>query len=301
MRTETRTDYQTRIEAAVKFVLDRLDNPPSPIEIADHAGFSRFHFGRVFSLAVGEPLAEFGRRLRIERAAWHLKNTDDSISSIAAESGYESLEGFSRAFREWFHVSPTEYRSSPAHHEIQSACQVHWCPNGRRSTPMLGLDQEQKMNATIETIETITAVALRHIGPYHLIGPKFGELMGLVNRYQIPMGMGLAIYYDNPDETAGQELRSDACMMVPADFILPNAEGTDLRIAQILAGEYATVTHTGPYEGLGDSWARFLGQAAPKLGREFGAAPPFEIYRNNCMTTTPEDLRTDLYVQLKPA
>jgi AraC family transcriptional regulator len=300
MRTDTRSDYETRIGAAVEFVLNRLDSPPSPTEIADHAGFSRFHFGRVFSLAIGEPLAEFGRRLRLERAAWNLKNSGESITEIALCAGYESLEGFSRAFREWFHVSPTEYRASTAHHEIQSACEVHWCPTGSRSTPVLVLNQELKMIATIEKLDTITVVGLRHIGPYHLIGPKFSELMGWVNRHHVPVGMGLAIYYDNPDEVAGQDLRSDACITVPADFVLPSTDGLDIRIEQIQGGEYASVTHIGPYEGLGDAWARFCGQAVPKLGREFAQKPPFEIYRNNYMTTPPQDLRTDLYVALQP-
>ena len=155
------------------------------------------------------------------------------------------------------------------------------------------------MNATIEKLDAITVVALRHTGPYHLIGPKFTELMGWVNRHNVPMGLGVAIYYDNPDEVAAQDLRSDACMMAPADYVLPEADGLDIRIERIASGEYATVTHVGSYEGIGDCWARFMGQAMPKTGRDFGDAPPFEIYRNNCMVTPEKDLRTDLYMKVK--
>ena len=299
MRTGTKLEYRERIKLAIEFILGRLDNPPSPVEIADYAGFSRYHFGRVFSLAVGEPIAEFVRRIRLERAAWQLQFSDTSVTEIAFTAGYETLEGFSRAFREWFHVSPTEWRATPARHEIQRACEVHWCPNGSRSNPVLVLNEELNMNATLEKLDTMTVVALRHVGPYHHIGPKFGELVRWAKSHQIPVGMGVAIYYDNPDEVSAQELRSDACMFVPKDFTLPSTDGLDIRIETIEGGDYATVTHMGSYDGIGDSWARFFGQAIPKLGREFGGTPPFEIYRNDCMVTPVEELRTDLYVRVK--
>ena len=299
MRTGTKLEYRERIGLAIEFILGRLDNPPSAAEIADYAGFSRYHFGRVFALAVGEPIGEFLRRIQLERAAWFLENLETSVTEIAFSAGYESLEGFSRAFREWYHVSPSEYRGRPGRHEIQRACEVHWCPNGSRSTPVLVLNEELKMNATIEKLDPMTLVGLRHVGHYHFIGPKFNQLMVWVNQHQIPTGMGVAIYYDNPDEVAGQDLRSDACMIVPADFILPDSEGLDIRIVHIAGGEYATVTHMGSYDGIGDSWARFMGHAMPKLGRDFGNEPPFEIYRNNCMVTPEKDLRTDLFMKVE--
>ena len=39
MRTGTKFEYCERIEMAIEFILGRLDNPPTAVEIADHAGF----------------------------------------------------------------------------------------------------------------------------------------------------------------------------------------------------------------------------------------------------------------------
>ncbi|MBS1701660.1 MAG: AraC family transcriptional regulator [Armatimonadetes bacterium] len=299
MRTETRQEYQERIEAAIKFVLSRLDNPPSPVEIADHAGFSRFHFGRVFSMAVGEPLAEFVRRLRLERAAWQLENSDVSITEIAFEAGYESVEGFGRAFRDLFHVAPSDFRQQPARHEIQSSCEVHWCPQGRRSIPNLVISGECSMEARIEKIDDMTIVALRHIGPYYLIGEKFQKLAQWAMRHGVPITKAIGVWHDNPDEKPVHELRSDACLVVADGFSLPETDGLDLRVDKIQGGSYAVGTHKGSYEGLGDAWARFCGQALPKLGRQTGDAPPFELYLNDCMSVPVEELLTDLYVSLR--
>lgn len=300
MRDDTRSEYQNRIEAAVQFVLGRLDNPPSPIEVADHVGFSRFHFGRIFSLAIGESIAEFTRRIRLERAAWQLETSDYSVTEIAFEAGYESLEGFSRAFRDMFREAPSEFRQHPSRPEIQSASEVHWCPEGRRSTPCMVLDEDMKMEAKIEHVKEMTVVALRHVGPYYQIGPKFGELAGWFAKNQLPVETVLGVFRDIPDMVPAAELRSDACIVVANDFELPNTEGLDLRLDKVSAGEYATATHMGSYEGLGDAWARFCGQAVPKLGREISMdSPSFEIYRNDCRVVPPEDVRTDLYMKVK--
>jgi len=298
MRAETRSEYHLRVQVAVEFVLSRLDNPPSAIEVADQTGFSRFHFGRIFSLAVGESIAEFVRRIRLERAAWQLENRTTSVTEIAFEAGFGSLEGFSRAFRDTYHGAPSEFRLQPSRYEVQSLCEVHWCPNGSRSKLRLVLDPEINMEARVETLEEIVVVALRHIGPYHHIGQSFGQLAGWVQSSGIPMGRGIAIYHDNPDEVAGQNLRSDACIEVAPDFALPDTNGLDIRIEKISAGTYGVMTHKGSYEGLGDAWARFMGNALPQLGRALDATPPFEIYLNDCMVTPVEELRTDLYAKL---
>ena len=299
MRADTRSDYQDRVEAAVQFVMGRLDNPPSPIEIADHAGFSRFHFGRIFSLAVGESIAEFVRRIRLERAAWHLEFSDASVTEIGFDAGYGSLEGFSRAFRDIYNVAPSEFRLRPSRHEVQSPCEVHWSPKGDRSKPRLVLDLEMNMEARIETIDEMKVVALRHIGPYYMIGPKFGQIAEWMMKNGLPMQNPVGIYWDNPDEVAGHEMRSDACMKVSTDFVLPEDNGLDLRIEKIAGGSYAIATHIGSYEGLGDAWARFMGQAIPKLERELDQTPPFEYYINDCRVTPIEQVRTDLYAKLK--
>lgn len=299
MRADTKLEYRERIEAAIEFVLNRLDNPPSPVEIADHAGFSRFHFGRVFSMATGEPLGEFVRRLRLERSAWHLEHSDDMVTDIAFDAGYESLEGFSRAFREWFRLSPTDFRQQPYRHEIQCPSEVHWHQTGSRSVPTLVISGECEMEARIERVNEMNVVALRHHGPYYLIGEKFGQLNQWAGRHSVPFTGALGIWRDNPDVVAQTELRSDACLIVDGSITLPDSDGMDLRLDKVQPGEYAVATFFGPYEGLGDAWARFCGQALPKLGREIADAPSFEVYVNDCSKVKPEEIQTDLYVLLK--
>jgi AraC family transcriptional regulator len=64
------------------------------------------------------------------------------------------------------------------------------------------------------------------------------------------------------------------------------------------AGRYATTTHVGPYETLGDTWARFFGEWLPASGHRIGPGVSYEIYRNDPTKVPKDQLRTDLYISI---
>ena len=88
-------------------------SPEDEAALAARAYLSRFHFGRVFRRLVGEAPGEMERRLRLERAAHVLRATAQDVTGIAFDAGYDSLEGFSRAFRRAYGVAPSRYRTLP--------------------------------------------------------------------------------------------------------------------------------------------------------------------------------------------
>jgi AraC-like DNA-binding protein len=48
---------------------------------------------------------------RREQAAWHLLHGREPVERIAARLGYQDSSNFSRTFRRWFGVTPSEYRA----------------------------------------------------------------------------------------------------------------------------------------------------------------------------------------------
>jgi AraC family transcriptional regulator len=88
----------------------RLDESADGNALARAAHYSRFHFQRMFREMTGETPSNCRRRLRLERAAYHLLQNDRSVTAIAFESGFYSLEGFSRAFRKAAGVSPSHFQ-----------------------------------------------------------------------------------------------------------------------------------------------------------------------------------------------
>lgn len=76
-------------------------------EISKIAGVSDYHFKRMFSYIAGMSLSEYIRNRRLSVANVELIN-GAKVTDIAYKYGFQSLEGFSRAFREWSGFLPSE-------------------------------------------------------------------------------------------------------------------------------------------------------------------------------------------------
>ena len=96
-----------RLSQAVAASLD-LDHGTR--ELPRLAFKSRTQFYRIFRAVIEETPGEMRRRLLLERAAWLLSRTAASITEIAFDADYGSLEAFTRAFRKAFGASPSIYR-----------------------------------------------------------------------------------------------------------------------------------------------------------------------------------------------
>lgn len=99
------------ITKAINYI--RTENNKSGItidDIASHAGFSSDYFNRIFFAHTGFNIMEYVRFRRLKKAAHLLRITDNDILSIALDCGYETHESFSRAFKNQYGVSPSEYR-----------------------------------------------------------------------------------------------------------------------------------------------------------------------------------------------
>ena len=82
-------------------------------DMAGDAYSSPYHFNRQLSRGAGEPPVAMKRRVMLERAAWQLRQ-GASVTDTAFEAGYESVEGFSRAFTRAFGHAPSAPVTPPA-------------------------------------------------------------------------------------------------------------------------------------------------------------------------------------------
>jgi AraC family transcriptional regulator len=112
-------------------VLDSLDEGAGTDDLARRAYHSRTQFYRLFQALIDENPGTMRRRLLLERAAWQLGRTQLSVTEIALDANYGSLEAFTRAFRKAFHVSPSLYRRMGATNTCLPAPNgVHFCAPG---------------------------------------------------------------------------------------------------------------------------------------------------------------------------
>jgi AraC family transcriptional regulator len=116
-------------EELSSIVLESLDNPKAAADLARDAYRSRSSFFRLFRALIEETPAAFRRRILLERAAWQLTATRISVTDIALDANYGSLEAFTRAFRKAFQVSPSLYRRTASGRiHLPTANEFHFRP-----------------------------------------------------------------------------------------------------------------------------------------------------------------------------
>jgi AraC family transcriptional regulator len=135
------TDGLAGLDLILDLAQAGLDDPSARAEdLAGRAHLSRFHFDRLVTAAGGEPPGALRRRVRLERAAYHLlRHRDRSVLDVAVDAGYGSHEAFTRAFARAYGVTPTHLRAHPPltlrELELPAASGVHFRPPGGLRLP----------------------------------------------------------------------------------------------------------------------------------------------------------------------
>ena len=117
-------DTANRLPAVV---VNSLDGNESTGDLARQVYQSRTQFHRLFRAVVDETPAAMRRRLLLERAAYQLSHTRNSITDIALDANYGSLEAFTRAFGKAFRTSPSLYRRmGVTHFHLPASNKIHF-------------------------------------------------------------------------------------------------------------------------------------------------------------------------------
>ncbi|MEO8622208.1 MAG: AraC family transcriptional regulator [bacterium] len=259
--------------------IDRhLDQPLDLETLSGVAHFSAFHFHRLFTAWVGETLADYVRRRRLEIGALRLATQpSSSVLRIAIAVGFNSGEAFTRAFRARFDMSPTAWRSS--HRKNRQAMRKDdqdVTPRSPHHEASFTPTSEALMKVTLIDWPATHVVYLRHVGPYGEPISRFwqetvypwmltNDLLGCP-RY--------GISHDDPSITSADKCRYDACVEVA-----PGWQGAGTYHETTLAGGRCAVTRfEGTVDEINAAWASLLNDWLPSSGLELDTRPFFEFY-----------------------
>ncbi len=135
--------YSKPVQDAINYINENLTAALSLEALADYVHFSPYHFHRLFLVCTRETPMEYIRRQRIRAASQDLVSIKFNIIEIAAKYRFESQDGFCRAFKRYYGITPGEYRKlnalvqlpgnqkriarclSPPLEHIQSARYIH--------------------------------------------------------------------------------------------------------------------------------------------------------------------------------
>ena len=104
------------IERVLEYIEEHLKDDTQGVldntSLANIAGYSEYHFLRVFRKHVRLTPADYIRKRRISEIVRHIGEGNRPMSDIAFEYGFNSKENFTRAFKKEHHILPTEFRTT---------------------------------------------------------------------------------------------------------------------------------------------------------------------------------------------
>lgn len=103
-------DWIRSFQKAIDYIEDHITEPLDFNRIAQEMNISGFYFQKIFTIICGFSLGEYIRSRRLTLAGSELISTDNKIIDIAFKYGYDTPEGFTRAFTRFHGITPMSAR-----------------------------------------------------------------------------------------------------------------------------------------------------------------------------------------------
>ncbi|WP_442797266.1 MDR efflux pump AcrAB transcriptional activator RobA [Pantoea vagans] len=234
-----------------------LDQPLSLDNVAQKAGYSKWHLQRMFKDVTGHAIGAYIRARRLSKAAVALRLTSRPILDIALQYRFDSQQTFTRAFKKQFAQTPAWYRRSS-----------DWNSFGIR--PPIRLDNETQPEPTFVTLPETVLVGqtqnytciLEQISSYRdEMRIHFWKQFLLETDTVPPVLYGLHQVRASQDKDDEQEILYTTA--VPADSAVNLHSGQNVILE---AGDYVQFTYTGPRVNLQEFILLLYGTCMPTLG-----------------------------------
>lgn len=282
MRTITYNDYIQRINKVVAYINDHLDESLDLKTLAEVAALSEFHFHRVFKALKGESIGAHISRLRIEAAARLLRYSALSIEDIAFNIGYEAPAALSKAFKNQYGITPTQYRTNKDIYIMKKEI----------INPDLALKAPKIME-----LEPKNLIYVALTGEYGTLdyGKSYEQLWAVVKSQKLfTKGIeSICVSYDDPKITEASLQRSEVSLSIHKHA---DPEG-EVSCKTLAGGKYAVFFYQGSYTHLSavyDAAMRWVIDSEYEVREE----PTFEKYLNDSRRTAEEKLKTEVYIPI---
>ncbi len=293
-------EYIARINRVIDYIEKNIAEGDLTLKrLSSVAVFSPFHFHRIFAGMMGETLNQFIQRVRVEKAAMMLvANPKKNMTEIAYDCGYSGSAQFSRAFREKFGVTPSEWRRDKLYSGVDSNICINESRdgknisnNGKEQNHVYSYDEgniirrNDMNNVKASSVEVkkfpeMTVAYVRHVGPYKGNSVLFEKLIGRICSWAgsrellKPDTKLIALYHDNPEVTDENKLRVSICLTMP-DNVKVDSEIGKMKID---GGVYVTAHFEINPDEYERAWDWVYGSWLPESGYQPDDKPCFELY-----------------------
>jgi AraC family transcriptional regulator len=318
---KNRQEYEKRVNRVLDHIRAHRAEELTLDALAAVAGFSPFHFHRVFKAMTGENLMEQIQRTRLEQAAGELVSRPHvDILAIALDNGFGSASGFARAFKDRFGMSASQWRAGGAPHLSpskprqadrkpgQAQGKAGKAAAAQSGQPVSSSGTQARMEETamrpieikVQTLPSWRVAYLRSVGPYGPAGGiqdtwqrlgRWAEARDLWGADRICLG----ISHDDPRVTDPAKCRYDAAIVIPPKL---DVDG-DVNVIDVPGGKYATAAFAAPANEIGFTYDQIFGWL-PQSGYQPDHRFIFELYRGEFHDSCTGNVICDVCLPVRP-
>ena len=276
---QTNEKYEEAILSTLIHIQTHLESDLNLDRLAERVGFSAYHYHRIFREIIGEPVKEYVRRLRIERAAYRLKVSEETILHIALDAGFKTHESFTRAFTRQFRITPNEFRNNYLRASRERKKQAQ--PKYIADYPVKAEPASRQVR--LEHVRPIIVAFVRHVGPYDKLrdtdspmSPLWDELFewGNANKLINADSLLIGIPQDDPSITPPEKQQFDVCVQIP-EFRNPSGH---IGCQTISAGMFGVSRHYGSFDNLAEAYMHIYDSLVATGKYNLRTQTPFEVY-----------------------
>lgn len=194
--------YYKYVLKVIDFIENNLNDDISISDIVSVAGYSKFHFIRIFKEISKDTIFEYIRKRRLTSAAIDLIETDIPVLDIAFKYSYNSQEAFTRAFQTYYGMPPKIYRKRKVHLSNLYKMRI-----GENDLKIKNEDIELKYEIVQKREFYIIGIEYKGKNEKREIPKLFNEFMDNINKIQVDI-VGNGVYgfetWDDEFYTTGE-------------------------------------------------------------------------------------------------
>jgi len=281
--------HERQIKKVCDFIDGNLDKQFSLEQLSAVAASSKYHFHRIFKSFMGISTIQYVLLSRLKRASFRLAfESEYSVTDIAFEAHFESLEAFSRAFSRVFEQTPSQFRSQP---EWRS-----WHSKYGYQPPITG---ESTMDVKVVDFDKREVALIEHKGSPQLVYAtvaKFINWRKATGLSPVKTSETFGIPHSDPNDTPDKEFQFDICGSHQGN-VPENNYG--VKSGVIPSGRCAVAIHKGRHDSIGETMCGLYQKWLPDSGEDLRDFPCFFRYLNFVHEVDECELLTEVYLPIK--